>query len=72
MLDNSRRDVLKNALLSRPRDFFVGAATTLVVRLTGIEALDDGDDEGDSTDEEGESAGDEGESVDHEPASTDA
>lgn len=50
MLDNSRRDVLKNALLSRPRDFFVGAATTLVVRLTGIEALED-DDETDSSDE---------------------
>ncbi|MFC6951257.1 hypothetical protein [Halorubellus litoreus] len=53
MLDNSRRDVLKNALLSRPRDFFVGAATTLVVRLTGIEALED--DESESTDDESES-----------------
>ncbi|WP_323675203.1 hypothetical protein [Halorubellus sp. PRR65] len=47
MLDSSRREVLKNALLSRPRDFLVGAATALVVRLTGVEALEDDD----STDE---------------------
>lgn len=63
MLDNSRRDVLKNALLSRPRDFFVGAATTLVVRLTGIEALED-DDESESTGHESGASGHESASID--------
>ena len=45
MLDSSRRDVLTSAAITSARDFVSGAAAAIVVRLTGIEAMEDADDE---------------------------
>jgi len=43
---------MTNMLLSRPRDVIVSGVSSLVVRLTGIEALEDDGDDGDEPDEE--------------------
>jgi hypothetical protein len=46
MLDSSRRDVLTSVAITSARDFVSSAAAAVVVRLTGIEAMeDDADDE---------------------------
>jgi hypothetical protein len=45
MLDSSRRDVLTSAAITSARDFASGAAAAVVVRLTGVEALESDDDE---------------------------
>lgn len=47
MLDSSRREVLVSTLISSVRDLLSGAAVAYVARLTGIEALEPDDDEGD-------------------------
>lgn len=45
MLDSSRRDVLTSVAITSARDLVSGAAAAIVVRLTGIEAMEDADDE---------------------------
>jgi hypothetical protein len=48
MLDSSRRDVLTSAAITSKGDFVSSASFALLLRLTGIEALES---EGDDTDE---------------------
>ena len=45
MLDSSRRDVLTSAAITSMRDFVSGAAAAIVVRLTGVEAMESADDD---------------------------
>jgi hypothetical protein len=45
MLDSSRRDVLTSVAITSTRDFVSSAAAAVVVRLTGVEALESNEDE---------------------------
>jgi len=48
MLDSSRREVLVSTVVSSARDVLSGAGVAYVARLTGIEALEPDDEDGEA------------------------